>query len=140
MAGDLEIGDAAAERAHQQAIPNEKTEHLEEYTNLVRYISTYRDVRATTNEEVADEEAEPKRKAWWAFWRSNEAGPDGGYEIPEDWLNTDLKGLTSADVELRRKKTGYNELSDIKENLFLKFIGFFQGPVLYGKHGSISLK
>ena len=53
--------------------------------------------------------------------------------MPEEWLITDIKqGLTSDEVEQRRKKTGFNELTTEKENLFIKFLGYFQGPILYG--------
>ena len=43
------------------------------------------------------------------------------------------QGLSGLEVERRRKQSGWNELSAEKENMLLKFIGFFQGPVLYGK-------
>ena len=35
------------------------------------------------------------------------------------------------EVERRRKSSGWNELSTEKENMILKFIGFFRGPILY---------
>lgn len=35
------------------------------------------------------------------------------------------------EVERRRKSTGWNELTTEKENMILKFIGFFRGPILY---------
>ncbi|CAJ2509798.1 Uu.00g056980.m01.CDS01 [Anthostomella pinea] len=53
-------------------------------------------------------------------------------ETPSDWLNTDLRdGLSTLDVERRRKFTGWNELASEKGNMLLNFIGFFRGPVLY---------
>jgi H+-transporting ATPase len=60
-------------------------------------------------------------------------GGDGaGFETPDEWLQTDMhRGLTAHEVESRRKKTGYNELTTESENLFLKFLGFFTGPILY---------
>ena len=49
-------------------------------------------------------------------------------------LEADIKqGITSHEVEVRRKRYGWNEITTEKENLFLKFLGFFTGPVLYGK-------
>ena len=54
--------------------------------------------------------------------------------VPEEWLEADIKqGITNQQVEERRKKFGWNEIVTEKENLFLKFLGFFTGPVLYGK-------
>ena len=103
-----------------------------EYGNLVRYISTYRDGRRGSTASGAGEDAKPKKKG--LFSRKPKSGSEGqGFETPDDWLNTDMKqGLSEADVTARRSKTGFNELSSEKENLFLKFIGFFRGPVLYG--------
>ena len=43
------------------------------------------------------------------------------------------KGLSEGDVTSRRKASGWNELSTEKENMFLKFVGYFRGPILYGK-------
>lgn len=48
-------------------------------------------------------------------------------------MNTEFKkGLTEQEVTDRRRKTGFNELTTEKENLFLKFLGYFKGPILYG--------
>ena len=72
---------------------------------------------------------------WYAFWRSKGgAGRSlSDFETPTDWLNTDIRrGLDTMEVERRRKHTGWNELVTEKENMFLKFVGFFQGPILYG--------
>ena len=54
--------------------------------------------------------------------------------MPEEWLEADIKqGISNSDVETRRKRFGWNEISTDKENLFIKFLMFFTGPVLYGK-------
>lgn len=135
MAGDLETGNQAAEeRAFRNSIANNENEkELDEYSNLVRYISTYRDKVGVVEEDEQDDYDEMKRP-WYAFWRK-EAGPQGAINIPAEWLETDIsRGLSSDEVEKRRRKAGFNELADIKENMFLKFVGFFRGPVLYGKH------
>lgn len=133
MAGDLEVGNAAAEDRRISIAVNEKEQELDEYSNLVRYISTYRDTKGGAAVADEQEDYDEKKRPWYAFWRK-EAGPQGAIEIPAEWLETDIfRGLTSDEVEKRRRKTGFNELADIKENMFLKFIGFFRGPVLYGK-------
>lgn len=70
------------------------------------------------------------------FWKKKADGTSGqsAFVTPADWLNTDMKtGLDPMEVERRRKYTGWNELSTEKENMFLKFVGFFRGPILYGK-------
>ena len=103
-----------------------------EYGNLVRYISNYKDGRRASTIGGDDE---PKKKPFWKFWGSGGSGPSGdGFETPDDWLETDMKkGLTTAEVEQRRKKTGWNELTTEKNNLFLAFLSYFTGPILYGK-------
>lgn len=103
-----------------------------EYGNLVRYISTYRDGRrGSTASGGAGADPHEKKKGF--FSRKKKGEVSGVFETPDDWLTTDMKaGLRSSDVEARRRKTGWNELTTEKENLFLKFVGFFKGPVLYG--------
>jgi H+-transporting ATPase len=123
--GDLENGNVNKE-AQRSAEANDD-ENLPEYTALVRYISTYRDGRKAVE---AEDEDKPAKKQWWRG-KSEDSG--AGFETPEEWLNTDMKmGLKSADVESRRKKTGWNELTTEKENMFLKFLSYFTGPILYG--------
>ena len=54
--------------------------------------------------------------------------------MPENWLEADIKqGISNSEVETRRKRYGFNEISSEKESLFIKFLMFFTGPVLYGK-------
>lgn len=73
------------------------------------------------------------------FWKKGPkegegvANDDG--HVPDEWLEADIKqGISAHDVETRRKRFGWNELVSEKENMFLKFLGFFRGPILYGKH------
>lgn len=52
--------------------------------------------------------------------------------IPTQLLQTDpALGLTNSEVIQRRKKYGLNQLQEEKENMFLKFILFFVGPVQF---------
>lgn len=73
----------------------------------------------STDEHDEEEEDEP-------------APPGSGFIIPEDLLQTStVLGLTDAEVQLRRKKYGLNRMKEEKENLFLKFLGYFVGPVQF---------
>ena len=71
------------------------------------------------------------------FWKD---GPDPNLPsdsdiptVPDEWLDADIKqGISNSDVESRRKRFGWNEISTEKENLFLKFLSYFTGPILYG--------
>ncbi|KAI0536886.1 plasma-membrane proton-e [Xylaria digitata] len=55
-----------------------------------------------------------------------------GRTIPEEMLNTDTRlGLTESEVTNRRRKYGLNQMKEEKENLLLKFFGFFVGPIQF---------
>jgi H+-transporting ATPase len=127
--GDVENGDVEKE-LQRDVQPNDGAD-MGEYGNLIRYISNYKDGRrgSTVSSLQVDEENEKKH-----FWqRKSKGGFAGNYETPEEWLNTDWKhGLSNQEVEQRRKKSGWNELTTEKENMFLKFLSYFQGPILYG--------
>lgn len=52
--------------------------------------------------------------------------------VPEELLQTDPRvGLTNADVLARRKKYGVNQMKEETENLFLKFLSYFVGPIQF---------
>lgn len=52
--------------------------------------------------------------------------------VPEAFLNTDTRrGLTETEVVARRKKFGLNQMKEEKENLILKFLGYFVGPIQF---------
>jgi H+-transporting ATPase len=58
--------------------------------------------------------------------------PGGGRVIPEDMLQTDSRvGLTDSEVTTRRRKYGLNQMKEEKENLILKFFGYFVGPIQF---------
>ena len=104
----------------------------DEYTALQKYISTYRDPKAhDPNAEVIEDDV---KQPWYKFGsKKKAAGADPG-AVPDEMLEADIKqGISSAEVEQRRKRYGWNEITTEKENLFIKFLGFFTGPVLYGK-------
>ncbi|TVY84678.1 Plasma membrane ATPase [Lachnellula suecica] len=125
--GDVENGDVEKEQLNRSGPTDAE---LGEYGQLVRYISTYKDGRRASNASsiAAEEEPEKKKK----FWQKKSKGPNGQFDTPEEWLNTDWKrGLATHDVDARRRKTGFNELTTEKENMFLKFLSYFQGPILY---------
>lgn len=115
-------------------------EDLDEYTALQKYISTYRDPKAAIEEEEAGKNAADagKGKVWWQFWRSgtsSKATADDTGVVPDEWLEADIRqGIANNDVESRRKRFGFNEISTEKENLFIKFLMFFTGPILYGMY------
>ncbi|APA13232.1 hypothetical protein SS1G_13768 [Sclerotinia sclerotiorum 1980 UF-70] len=121
--GDVENGASAAR-------PEYEDEKLGEYGQLVRYISKYKGREEGEKAAAEEEENAPKKKG---LFSKKKIGSDGsGFETPDDWLNTGMRqGLSAHEVEARRKKTGWNELTTENESLFVKFIGFFRGPVLY---------
>ncbi|PSR77959.1 plasma membrane H+-ATPase [Coniella lustricola] len=101
----------------------------DEYSSLIQYIDTYRDPHAEVGEE---DEEEHKPKPWWKGGGKGAGKKTSDFVTPADWLHTDIaQGLNATEVERRRKHTGWNELTAEKENMLVKFIGFFRGPILY---------
>ena len=52
--------------------------------------------------------------------------------VAEEFLQTDHNaGLTEEQVLQRRKKFGLNQMKEEKENLYLKFLSYFVGPIQF---------
>lgn len=52
--------------------------------------------------------------------------------VPEELLQTDTRvGLMEPEVIARRKKYGLNRMKEEKENLILKFLRYFVGPIQF---------
>lgn len=122
-----------AERRMSRAISVAHDPNLDEYEKLAKYVSVYRE---PGKGDVIDEEGEMKR-LWYAPWKKRwvpaKAAIDAGQHFPDEWLITDIKqGLTEAEANNRRRRSGWNELISQKENPIEKFISYFQGPILYG--------
>ncbi|KAJ1033052.1 hypothetical protein NDA16_000331 [Ustilago loliicola] len=109
----------------------------EEYAQLIEFIRAQKSANA--DDEGGDETHIIKKRQFPAFWKTKEIrvnkhgeAEEVAQKVPASWLETDmLKGVSESEVAHRRSLFGYNELESPKENLFLKFIGFFRGPVLY---------
>lgn len=60
------------------------------------------------------------------------AQPGGAKPVPEELLQTDPRmGLTNEEIDRRRKKYGLNQMKEEKENLLLKFLSYFVGPIQF---------
>jgi len=137
---DLENGDAqrqASAAGGEFGGANDDIQGNDEYSNLVRFISTYRDGRRKSTislgSRVEDMDEEKKVPAW-KFWAKKSKATNEAFVAPEEWMLTDMHaGLTTSEVETRRKKAGFNELTTEKTNLFIQFLSYFRGPILYGK-------
>ncbi|KAJ6112060.1 hypothetical protein N7523_008121 [Penicillium sp. IBT 18751x] len=106
--------------------------NLDEYSALNRYISTARDGRRGSTSSAAALSEKGAKKPFWKFWGGKGDSVEDGWQAPDEWLETDLRsGLSSSDIEPRRKKCGWNELVTEKTNFFVQFIGYFRGPILY---------
>ncbi|OOF96466.1 hypothetical protein ASPCADRAFT_167264 [Aspergillus carbonarius ITEM 5010] len=104
---------------------------LDEYTRLVRFMSTYREKDANVDDDGEIRE----NRVWYAPWKKRRfrwKHVGSSREFPEDWRLTDIHhGLTEADVEGRRRSAGFNELTSEKENPVARLLSYFQGPILY---------
>lgn len=130
-----DANETAEWRNRVDARPNED-EDLEEYAGLVKYISTYRDGRRQSS-VAQGQDQEQKKVPWYTPWKRGKKTDAGEFEIPIEWLDTDMSsGLKDTDIEHRRKKHGWNELTSEQTNLFIQFLSYFTGPILYGKNSS----
>ncbi|TPX69453.1 H+-exporting ATPase [Spizellomyces sp. 'palustris'] len=63
---------------------------------------------------------------------ANEEDGHKAITVSEDLLRTDPKtGLTTEEADKRRRKFGPNQLAEHKENMVMKFLMFFSGPIQY---------
>jgi H+-transporting ATPase len=99
-------------------------------------------VAPATKKEIVEEEEDEDIDALIDDLESNDGHGDfeeeeevvagAGRVIPEDMLQTDTRvGLTSEEVIQRRRKYGLNQMKEEKENMILKFLGFFVGPIQF---------
>jgi len=111
-----------------------------EYATLIQYIQdSAARKRSGGDEEEGGLKTEYKR-VWYMPWKKNKIQVDkdgnvvssGAVKTPESWLDTDMRrGLTEEEAKKRRAVSGWNELEAKRENLIIKFFGFFTGPILY---------
>lgn len=112
--------------------------NLGEYPALDRYISLYQ-VDGALGASSDDDNAKGRRKTkrWWQFWKSSAKAtsvqPAGaGADLHPEWTDTDIRtGISDTDVEERRQRVGWNELTTEKVNPFYQFVTYFMGPILY---------
>lgn len=56
----------------------------------------------------------------------------GQTAVPEEMLQTDVRaGLTEPEAAQRRRKYGLNQMNEKRQNLFLKFLMYFVGPIQF---------
>lgn len=129
---DRDVENDAADR-RASVLSYKEDAKLDEYTRLVRFMSTYQGDKKGATEEGEIRES----RVWYAPWQKKKYRwkyIGTGKEYPEEWLFTDVRqGLSSSDIEPRRRTAGFNELTAEKTNQFRKVLSYFQGPILYGK-------
>lgn len=117
----------------------------DEYGNLVAFIRAQK--AHGGDDENNDGSRIVKKRNWLMPWKVHEVRvnkngevEDLPQQVPASWLETDVfRGLTDAEVTKRRQMFGYNELESPTENLLIKFIGFFRGPILYVMELAVAL-
>ena len=93
--------------------PTEKHEGHEEYTELDALL------------DALNDDEKPQEDVKSELNQSSASKP-----APEQMLQTNpYHGLTDVEVQQRKKQFGLNEMSEEKENMLLKFLMFFVGPI-----------
>lgn len=133
--GDLERGGPA----NGEPSGSTDMDNLSEYAALERYISAYREDGSRAGDD--DPNAKARRIPWWKFWKS---APPAALEeereedkdiFPDSWLDSDIHaGIPATEIDVRRRRMGWNELTSEKENPVMKFLSYFTGPILYGEY------
>lgn len=113
----------------------ESPDDLDEFGRIFKYVSTHRD---DGGDEMEEEEEMVERRLWYAPWkkrklRTRRLDHRPG-QFPEEWRMTDIRqGLSTEEASNRRRDAGWNELVSEKVNPIAQIIGYFRGPILYGK-------
>ena len=118
----------------------------DEYGQLIAFIKAQKN-KGGDEDEVNDGSRIVRKRNWLMPWKVREVRVNKNGEeetvsqkVPESWLETDIhQGVSESDVPRRRSMFGYNELESPHENLVLKFIGFFRGPILYVMELAVAL-
>ncbi|WVW85256.1 plasma-membrane proton-efflux P-type ATPase [Kwoniella bestiolae CBS 10118] len=129
---DPESGDADAEAKRNEEEEKKKYEG-EEYDVLLRYVEEQKQRLKNKKDDDGDDDDKNAKyvRKWYAPWKKTKV-ESGTKKVPQEWLETDRqKGLSSSDIDERRKHSGWNELESPSENQFIKFISYFRGPILY---------
>lgn len=122
----------------------EKTGHLEETQHAAPAAAPVKKESADDDEDDEDmdaliDELESQDGAEEEEEEVVEAG--GARPVPEEMLNTDTRqGLSESEVTARRKKYGMNQMKEEKENLILKFLGYFVGPIQFVMEVSLNTR
>ncbi|MCO5560825.1 hypothetical protein L7F22_014445 [Adiantum nelumboides] len=117
----------------------------DEYQALINFI---REQKSHSGDDDGDDTQVVTKRSFPAFWKKREVRVNKHGEeqeevaakTPASWLETDMtRGISESDVHKRRSMFGFNELESPSENLFLKFLGFFKGPILYVMELAVAL-
>jgi H+-transporting ATPase len=133
--GDGERADGRRGSRISRASLKEDYAQLDEYGKLVKYVSTFQNADAN----LEDQGDFVEKRLWYAPWKKRKVRVKSVEEssgmYPDDWLITDIReGLSSEDVNIRRRRSGWNELVSEKENPIAKVLSYFRGPILYGSY------
>lgn len=111
---EKEIHEPIEEKAPEVPVVPEDEDEEEDIDELVMELQS--------NHNIDEEEEEDEEEHHSSSYK----------EVPDEYLHTDPSvGLTSAEVQKRRKKFGLNQMAEEQENMVIKFCMFFIGPIQF---------
>lgn len=119
-------------------IPTSQMEHSNEKHELPDIATTSKAAKQHQSDDEEDEDMDAliddleSQDGQAVEEEEEEAGASESPPIAEEFLNTSTRtGLSDQEVQQRRKKFGLNQMKEEKENLILKFFGYFIGPIQF---------
>lgn len=128
---DLEQGTQSEKASPRHSSDSDQKANLsgDEYERLLNYVDI-ESGRSSQSEEEKEEKVQRKR-IWYMPWKFRTVSQQKT-DVPNEWLRTNMsRGLSESEVNERRSRVGYNELESAHVNPWLKFMSYFQGPILY---------
>jgi H+-transporting ATPase len=120
---------------HEEYSPQEEYPPSEYRTNMIHLDEDEDEDMDALIDELESEDGHAEEEE-----REPDDTQDGARVVPDELLHTDAAiGLTEQEVFARRRRYGMNQMKEEKENLVLKFLSYFIGPIQFVMEVSLTM-